>query len=451
GILTDRFNWMVEKLKTSYDAIKGYSDKLEVMVNERTKDLAATAQELEKKVEEIEHARNDWETTFDSISDLISIHDKEFNIVRCNKAVARKFNLKPEDIIGKKCYEIFHGTNRPWHTCPYERCRKTLKPETEEVEDPHMGGVFLISCFPRFGEGGKLIGIVDVAKDITNQKRIEKQEKILREVSERLDKTLDFETISKTIFDYLDQIIPHDHTVLASIDSDTQTARVLAIQNKGEPLYIKKGEWVPLKNTSAYLAYKKKDIIYRPYKEIQKSELPFDIKLIKKEKIKRDIIIPLILGNDVIGFLVLASRGIDTPFFNEENKPFLKKIANILAGPVSNALLLERIKESEEKYHKLFETVTDGIVFTNLEGNILDCNKGFLDMLGYSMEEIRTKNHRDNIPAEWHDMKEKIVKEQIMKRGHSEVYELQYIKKDGTVFPISVRSWLIKDEEGKAK
>ncbi|ODS34322.1 MAG: two-component sensor kinase [Candidatus Scalindua rubra] len=175
GILTDRFNWMVEKLKTSYDAIKGYSDKLEVMVNERTKDLAATTQELEKKVEEIEHARKDWETTFDSISDLISIHDEEFNIIRYNKAVERKFNAKPEELIGKKYYEVFHGADKPIPNCPLVQSKRSLKPATAEIVDHHMRGAFLISGFPRFNKQGKFIGSVGISRDITNLKKFEKE------------------------------------------------------------------------------------------------------------------------------------------------------------------------------------------------------------------------------------------------------------------------------------
>jgi PAS domain S-box-containing protein len=46
-------------------------------------------------------------------------------------------------------------------------------------------------------------------------------------------------------------------------------------------------------------------------------------------------------------------------------------------------------------------------------------------------------------------MEAKIVEEQILKRGYSDEYEKEYIRKDGTVFPISARVWLVRDEDGK--
>ena len=109
----------------------------------------------------------------------------------------------------------------------------------------------------------------------------------------------------------------------------------------------------------------------------------------------------------------------------------------------------DKIKVSEEKYLELFETITDGIVFSGLEGNIISCNKGFLDMLGYTMKEIRTKSPSDITPLEWRDKDEKILKEQIIKRGYSDLYEKEYIRKDGKAFPVSIRGWTIKGKESK--
>ncbi|MFC2003847.1 ATP-binding protein [Chloroflexota bacterium] len=46
-------------------------------------------------------------------------------------------------------------------------------------------------------------------------------------------------------------------------------------------------------------------------------------------------------------------------------------------------------------------------------------------------------------------MEANIVKNQITLRGYSDEYAKEYIKKDGTILPIAIRVWLIKDEEGK--
>lgn len=127
---------------------------------------------LTNTIESLEHSQLEWESTFDVIGDLISIHDQDFTIIRANKAVARKFNMDIKAIIGKKCYEIFHGTEEPWKTCPHRKTMETMTACTEEIDDPHMGGVFHITTFPCFKKAGKCIGSIHVAKDVTRQKRM---------------------------------------------------------------------------------------------------------------------------------------------------------------------------------------------------------------------------------------------------------------------------------------
>jgi signal transduction histidine kinase/ActR/RegA family two-component response regulator len=52
-------------------------------------------------------------------------------------------------------------------------------------------------------------------------------------------------------------------------------------------------------------------------------------------------------------------------------------------------------------------------------------------------------------PEKWFKFDAKIKEEQILKRGYSDVYEKEYIKKDGTIFPVEIRSFLLNDEKGK--
>lgn len=121
--------------------------------------------------------KRDWEETFDSISDLVSIHDMDFNIIRCNKAVKEKLNVEYRDIIGKKCHKVFYGSNKPWQECPFVRCKETLQPESEE--EHCMGGTFLISCFPRFDKAGRFKGVVHIARDITELRKKEESIRML--------------------------------------------------------------------------------------------------------------------------------------------------------------------------------------------------------------------------------------------------------------------------------
>jgi len=108
----------------------------------------------------------------------------------------------------------------------------------------------------------------------------------------------------------------------------------------------------------------------------------------------------------------------------------------------------ERIKESEKKYRELYEGSQDGFVHVDMEGHIKEFNRAYIEMLGYSKDELMKLTYVDLTPKKWHSMEGKIVKEQILTKDYSEVYEKEYLKKDGTIFPISLRTYLIRDEKG---
>lgn len=84
---------------------------------------------------------------------------------------------------------------------------------------------------------------------------------------------------------------------------------------------------------------------------------------------------------------------------------------------------------SESKYRRLHESMMDGYVFVNMEGFILDCNTSYQQMLGYSFEELSKLTYIDLTPERWHSFEQRIVEEQILPRGFSDVYEKEYRKK----------------------
>jgi len=129
-----------------------------------------------KQVEEkITQAAEEWRTTFDSITDLVSIHDKDFRLTRVNKAFADTFNMKPKELIGKACYEIVHGTNEPVPDCPHKATIETKEPATAELFEPHLGIHLEVTTSPIFNEKGEVVASVHVARDITERKRTEEQ------------------------------------------------------------------------------------------------------------------------------------------------------------------------------------------------------------------------------------------------------------------------------------
>lgn len=142
--------------------------------------------ELQIQNEKLCHVLEDWQHTFDSITDPIFLLDTEHRITKTNKIFLGIFKLTPEDVIGKKCYELLHKSSVPLPDCPFCKTLIDKKPHTERVDDPAIGIPLLVTTSPIFNNRNEIIGSVHFAKDISE---LEVAEKALRE-SEAKFKTL---------------------------------------------------------------------------------------------------------------------------------------------------------------------------------------------------------------------------------------------------------------------
>ncbi|MBU0965253.1 MAG: response regulator [Proteobacteria bacterium] len=107
------------------------------------------------------------------------------------------------------------------------------------------------------------------------------------------------------------------------------------------------------------------------------------------------------------------------------------------------------LRRSEASYRRLHDSMTDAFVVVDMEGRLLEWNKVFSSMLGYMDEELRQLSYMDLTPVEWRDMEKRMVEEQIIPHGYSEVYEKQYRRKDGSILPVELRTYLLRESNGQ--
>jgi PAS domain S-box-containing protein len=131
--------------------------------------------ERKQAEEEIERAAEQWQTTFDSITDWLFIVNKDFKLVRVNKAFAGMFGASPQDLIGEHCYRVVHKTSEPIPACPHKEILRTGTPVTAEYFEPGLGCYIDITISPVFNEKGDITGTVHIARDITERKRMQEQ------------------------------------------------------------------------------------------------------------------------------------------------------------------------------------------------------------------------------------------------------------------------------------
>ncbi len=138
-------------------------------------------QEKKRAAIAIKEAKQEWEQTFDAVPDLIAIIDTGYRVLRVNRAMARRYGLTPEALIGKHCYEVVHNTDRPPVYCPHYQLLRDQQEHNEEVHEPRLDGFFDVSVSPLFNADGTVRACVHIARDITQRKKAEQERERLEE------------------------------------------------------------------------------------------------------------------------------------------------------------------------------------------------------------------------------------------------------------------------------
>ena len=129
----------------------------------------------QKKAENVlRQAKQDWENTFNSIADMITIHDREFNILHANTAAREILHLDLPGNGKAKCFEHFHGAKEPHKECAGCGCLITGKYTVSEVFEPHLNKFIEVRATPRFDAQRDITGVIHVVRDITERKKLEK-------------------------------------------------------------------------------------------------------------------------------------------------------------------------------------------------------------------------------------------------------------------------------------
>jgi PAS domain S-box-containing protein len=106
----------------------------------------------------------------------------------------------------------------------------------------------------------------------------------------------------------------------------------------------------------------------------------------------------------------------------------------------------DALRASESRFRRLFESNIIGINFGDLQGNILDANDAFLDLVGYTRADLQAGRLQLNIitPAEYHPLDEQ-AGHQSLSLGACVPYEKEYIRKDGSRVSVLVAGARLED------
>ena len=166
---------------------------------------------------QLREAAKEWQTTFDSIQDLIFILDPDLKVLRVNAPVLAFLNLPAEKVLGSLYYSLTHDTNEPPEAYLIRAMTRTKRHEDTELYDQKRNAWFHISVAPILDDKGEITSMVYQTRDITEQKRTETEIHRARAELLRVERSFRINELTASLAHELNQ-------PLAAILSNAQAA-----------------------------------------------------------------------------------------------------------------------------------------------------------------------------------------------------------------------------------
>jgi len=352
-------------------------------------------EEQQKRIEKsLKQSEKRLERILDSFYDGIYITSPQYTIEYMNKAMNSKVG---SDNIGKKCYQVMYGKNKPCEWCKYEQLTPHNNVISYEFKVPDKDEYRLAQNI-LLDNGSKM----SIYYDITDRKR---SEIALKENEEK-----------------------------AKFLSDV-TFEGIVIHKKG----------IVLDANESFLkltGYKKEEVI---------GENLLDYIPRTKDKAK---IMMNIVRHRAMPYNILAQRKDGTTFIAELEARNIKhagKTVRIVAvRDVTERVKAQRaLKESEELFRTIFEQSASGMIQIDLDGKVLKVNKQVCEIFGYTEKELLNQDYLSLTHPDDIDKEKQRVDEFYEQKSKKLYFEMRFIDKSGSVIWAIVSASLIVNIDGE--
>jgi PAS domain S-box-containing protein len=287
----------------------------------------------------------------DGITTNLAFVDESLEIKWVNKASADSVNISSEDMIGHKCYQYWGDSEKPCDNCPTIRSFRTKKTEQSIVNSPD-GKVWDEKGEPVFDSEGKVLGVLEIAHDVTEKHKVEIA---LKESEERY----------RSLF---------ENAQVGLFRSNIESRKLISCNDFF-------AQHVGYRNAHECCS---DYILTDHYTDINRRRVLFDI--LRQKGFVTDFELQM---TDKNGNLIYSSM-------NAKLYPDKGYLEGAVIDITDRKKTEEALKESDLRYKSIFDSSLNIIYLYDLQGNIIDANKAALELTGYEHQEI-TKLNMSNI------------------------------------------------------
>jgi signal transduction histidine kinase/DNA-binding response OmpR family regulator len=161
------------------DKERDKNDKIILAVHDITELI-----EIKKALQKVEKEKS---MILDSTSELFLFYNENLKIKWANNAVSQYLNVEPYEFENKYCYEVLFNHTEPCKKCPVLKALSTKQVQYNILTTPD-NKIWEVKGFPVLNNSGNIIGLGEVARDITKQKEAENELIKAKENAEESDR-----------------------------------------------------------------------------------------------------------------------------------------------------------------------------------------------------------------------------------------------------------------------
>ncbi len=170
-----------------------------------------------------------------------------------------------------------------------------------------------------------------------------------------------------------------------------------------------------------------------------------DDEYIRREHARSILCLPLVKQGRLIAVLYLENN-LAANVFTPARIAVLNVLASAAAISLENSRLYRELQEREAKIKRLVDANIVGVLISNVEGQIIEANDAFLEMVGYNRDNLTSGRLRwtELTPPEWQAASQRAAA-QIRATGIADLFEKEYVRKDGSHVPVLVAAAAVGD------
>ncbi len=143
-------------------------------MQEELKQRTRQAEAEQQRAQQLARLSAEFQTVLDAAPDRITCLDRDLRLTWANRAAARVAGLEIGEMVGQPCYRVFFHLEDICPNCPVERSFRTGQQEQDRMAD-RAGRTWDLRTAPILAEDGRIIGVIEVGRDITQSLHLEEQ------------------------------------------------------------------------------------------------------------------------------------------------------------------------------------------------------------------------------------------------------------------------------------